>query len=380
MRQGTQTLSNPRGRLAQSLRSILEVVPATALLLDKSNNVIWANGRATLVLGYALDEMTGVPIEAFVVPSPRDSRPISFAGVRGAQSSPQSMTWAAVAHTKSGADLQAQVTMSASLPIGPEPQVVVVIELQNGDATDVPAPGDLQGIPHRTSASELGEMAAALGHEVDQPLTAILSNAQAAQRFLAQTPPAIGDLSELLAEVIADSARAHAIIRRMRQAARGETTGTTPIAVGSLVHDVIRLLRRETQACGATVCARIEDGLPQLRGDVVQLQQVLVNLLLNALDAVHDCRAEHRRIRVAVRATEDRSKVCLAVSDQGPGVEGDRLAALFTPFVTSKPQGLGLGLTISRTIVMAHGGQLWAEHNADRGLTFHIELPVHSRS
>jgi two-component system sensor kinase FixL len=374
---GLQAFSKPHGRLTQSLRSILEVVPAAALVLDTPNSVIWANGRATQVLGYALDEMMGMPIESFVVPSPRDNRPISFAAAGFAQGSPQSTTWAAVAHTKSGANLQAQLTMSASLPIGSQPHVVVVIEPQR---EDVPPPSILQGILHRTSVSELGDMAAAIGHEVDQPLTAILSNAQAAQRFLAQNPPALDDLRELLADVVADSARAHAIIRKMRQSVRGEPGGTSPIDLGGLLRNVIQLLRRETQTFGAKTCIRVEDGLPQLRGDADQLQQVLVNLLRNALDAVRDCRIEHRRIDVSVRATEDRGTVFITVSDQGMGVDDDRLGSLFMPFVTSKPQGLGLGLPISRNIVMAHGGQLWAERNADRGLTFHIELPAHSGS
>ncbi|MFP4896191.1 ATP-binding protein [Paraburkholderia sp. EG304] len=379
IRPGLAPLSKPHGRLLQSLRSILEVVPAAALVLDTSNNVIWANGSAIQLLGYALEEILGMPIESFIVPSARDNRPISIATMRVAQRSPQSMTWAAIAHTKSGAHLRAKATMSASLPIGPQTNVVVVIEPQREEAEGVPAASVPQGIL-RTRESELGDIAVAISHEVDQPLTAILSNAQAAQRFLAQNPPALGDLQELLADVVADSTRAHAIIRRMRQSARGETAGTSPIAVDGLVRDVIQLLRRETQTCGAKVFARIEDGLPQLRGDAVQIQQVLVNLLRNALDAVRDRPLEQRRIDVSVRAIEDRGTVCIDVSDQGVGVDDDRLGSLFMPFVTSKPQGLGLGLAISRSIVMAHDGKLWVERNADRGLTFHIELPSHSGS
>ncbi|WP_176383314.1 ATP-binding protein [Paraburkholderia youngii] len=371
-----QALSNPQDLLAQSLHRILEVVPAVALVLDKSHVVVWANGRATQILGYTLDEMSGMRIESILVPSPRDNRPISFAAERVLQGLPQSTTWSAVTRTKSGRELQAQVTMSASLAIEPEPRVVVVIEPQVVDATDVLAPGDLEGIPLHASTSDLGNLAAALGHEVDQPLTAILSNAQAAQRFLAQTPPAIGDLRELLADVVADSERAHAIVRKMRRSAKGEPTATSLVDLGCLVRDVIRLLRRETQARGATVCAGVAEGLPRSRGDVVQLQQVLVNLLLNALDAVRDCRVEHRRIDVTVCASDDRGKVCIAVIDQGPRVDADRFETLFMPFVTSKPRGLGLGLTISRTIVMAHGGRLWVERNAGRGLTFHVELPT----
>ena len=231
---------------------------------------------------------------------------------------------------------------------------------------------------HRERASELGEMAAALAHEVDQPLTAILSNAQAAQRFLAQEPPALGDLRELLAEVVADSVRAHAIIRKMRQSVRREPPESGPIDAGALVREAVRLLRRETRAARATMSASVAHSLPQLRGDAVHLQQVLVNLLSNALDAVEDCDEAQRSVSLEVTATADRGKVCIAIRDQGPGVDAEQFATLFKPFVTSKPDGLGLGLSISRTIVTAHGGKLWAERNADRGMTFHIELPAQS--
>ncbi len=363
--------------IAQSLHSILEVMPAVALVLDAAGNIAWANGRATRVLGYALGEMMGMPVEAVLVPSRSDERPISFAAVKPAEGQLHSVTRVAVARTKNGASLAAHVTASASLAMGPAARIVVVIEPVADDAVGT-APDNEQRRLHRERVSEIGDMAAALAHEVDQPLTAILSNAQAAQRFLAQNPPAMGDLCELLGEVVSDSTRAHAIIRKMRQPARSEAGEMSPVDVGSLVRDVIRQLRRETQACGAAVGARIEDGLPQLRGDAVQLQQVLVNLLLNALDAVHDCRAQDRRVCVAVSAAADRGKVCLDVRDSGPGVDAEQFGTLFKPFVTSKPQGLGLGLSISRTIIMAHGGQLWAERNADRGMTFHIELPAES--
>ncbi|MCP3710071.1 HAMP domain-containing histidine kinase [Paraburkholderia sp. CNPSo 3274] len=279
-----------------------------------------------------------------------------------------------------GTDIEARETNSASLAPGTGPRAGSVVEPDTANQVGATfAENELRRL-HRERASELGEMAAALAHEVDQPLTAILSNAQAAQRFLAQNPPALGDLQELLAEVVVDSARAHAIIRRMRQSARREPPEISAVDVGGLVREVVGLLRRETQAAGASITARIEPALPHLRGDALQLQQVLVNLLLNALDAVRDCDAADREVCIAVTVTADRGKVGIAIRDRGLGVDADQFATLFKPFVTSRPDGLGLGLSISRTIVMAHGGKLWAERNADRGMTFHIELPAQSAS
>jgi len=364
--------------VVQRLQSVLEVVPTAALVIDDAGHIVWINGRATLVLGYMLGEMMGMRLEDVLVARRGDERTFSFAGLKTARGLTQSVTRVAIARTKNGARIDVHVTASASLAAGAAARMVVVVEPADDAASG--AHGNEPRRLQRERASEIGDMAAALAHEVDQPLTAILSNAQAAQRFLAQNPPALSDLRELLGEVVADSTRAHAIIRKMRQSAKCEPAELDAVDVGSLVRDVIRLVRRETQSCGAAVGARIEDGLPPLRGDVVQLQQVLVNLLLNALDAVHECRAEERTVCIAVTATEDRAKVHIALRDDGPGVDATRFATLFKPFMTSKPQGLGLGLSISRTIVMAHGGQLWAERNADHGLTFHIELPAEGAS
>ncbi|HTR05957.1 MAG TPA: PAS domain-containing sensor histidine kinase [Paraburkholderia sp.] len=364
----------------RSLHGVLEVMPAAALVLDDRASIAWANGRATQVLGYALDELVGMPVERMLLPSRGNDRPVSFANLMNAEDISRSVTGHAVARTKGGADIDVRVTASPSVGPGPVARFVIVVEPDKaGLAVSAPHENEQRRL-HRQSASEVGDMAAALAHEIDQPLTAILSNAQAAQRFLAQNPPALDDLQELLAEVVADSARAHAIIRTMRQSARREPPETSTIDTSSLVRGAVRLVRRETQAAGAAITASIEDPLPPLRGDAVHLQQVLVNLLLNALDAVHECDAEDREVGVIVTATADRGKVCIAIRDRGCGVDADQFATLFKPFVTSKPEGLGLGLSISRTIVMAHGGRLWAERNADRGLTFHIELPAQGAS
>lgn len=366
------------GNFEQSLHSMLEVIPAVALALDGTGQITGANERATRVLGYTLGEMTRLHIPAVLFPSHNDERPISFATLNGEQGLPHSVTRGATARAKNGADIEVRVRASAPLGTGLAARIVVVIEPDLDDAEGA-VPGNGQRRLYRERASQVGEMAAALAHEVDQPLTAILSNAQAAQRFLFLDPPALSDLRELLGEVAADSMRAHAIIRKMRQSTRWEPAEAEPIDVRSLVCDVIRLLRRETKACDAVVDASFEDSLPQLHGDIVQLQQVLVNLLLNALDAVHERPIEDRRVRVIVTSSQDHHKIGIAIRDHGPGVDAERFATLFKPFVTSRPQGLGLGLSISRTIVMAHGGRIWVERNADSGMTFHVGLPVEPR-
>ena len=173
----------------RSLHCVLEVMPAAALVLDDRASIAWANGRAAQVLGYALDELVGMPVERMLLPSGRDDRPVSFANLKHADAVSRSVTRNAVARTKSGAEIDVRVTASASLGLGSAARIVVVVEPDTADlAASVPLENEQRRL-HRQRASEVGDMAAALAHEIDQPLTAILSNAQAAQRFLAQSPP-----------------------------------------------------------------------------------------------------------------------------------------------------------------------------------------------
>lgn len=229
---------------------------------------------------------------------------------------------------------------------------------------------------HLERVSDVGDMAAALAHEVDQPLTAILSNAQAARRFLSSTPPDIAELFELLDEIVADSTRAHAIIRKMRRFGQREQAEMSSIDMACLVREVIQHLHRRGQECDVLLGSHIDNGLPLLYGDAVQLQQVLVNLIINAFDAVLECGPGDRAVFVEVGAMPGGNAVRIAVRDRGRGMSDEQLAVLFKPFSTSKPDGMGLGLSISRIIVVGHGGRLWAERNRDRGMTFHIELPA----
>ncbi|HTH61230.1 MAG TPA: ATP-binding protein [Paraburkholderia sp.] len=371
-----QTRANVADQVAQALYGTLEVVPAVALVLDDAGKVVWANGRTTLLLGYALDEMTGTPVSSVLMPCARDERPITFASLTDASAMPHCVTRVAVARTRSGDEIEVRTTGTLSFIDGTTARVVVIVEPDPGDATGAAAQRSDQRRLHRERASEIGDMAAALAHEVDQPLTAILSNAQAAQRFLAQSPPNVGDLRELLGEVVSDSTRAHAIIRKMRKFAKREPVELRPVDLGCLVRDVVRLLHRETEAYGVALSTRIDDCMPQLSGDATQLQQVLVNLLMNAFDAVQARSVEDRAVCVNVTSSDDRSTLHIDIRDSGAGVTADQFGTLFKSFATSKPEGLGLGLSISRTLVTAHGGQLWAERNVDSGMTFHIALPA----
>ncbi len=229
-------------------------------------------------------------------------------------------------------------------------------------------------LAHIARVSTMGELAASLAHELNQPLTAILSNAQAAQRFLAVKPPDLEELHEILNDIVQDDCRAGDVIRRMRTLIKREELEFAPLDLENVVSDVVQLTHSDAILHDIRVVLEIDSDLPPVQGDRVQLQQVLLNLLLNAFDALKNSPADERS--VAVHADLDgASMLKIAVRDCGMGLNGE-IANIFQPFYTTKPDGLGMGLSISRSIVEAHGGRLWAENNQDRGVTFYFTLPT----
>jgi two-component system, LuxR family, sensor kinase FixL len=231
-------------------------------------------------------------------------------------------------------------------------------------------------LAHASRVSMMGQLASALAHELSQPLGAILRNAEAAELFLEHVPPDLDELRAILVDIRQDDQRAGNVIERLRTLLKRRSFVARALRVSDLLETVVTLTRID---CGARKVqleiAALAPGLPAVMGDPVQLQQVLLNLILNATDAVETLPADRRK--VAVRAApHERAEIEFAVSDLGPGVESEKLGRLFEPFFTTKPSGLGIGLSISRTIIEAHGGRIWAENNARYGATFRFTLPL----
>jgi two-component system sensor kinase FixL len=222
----------------------------------------------------------------------------------------------------------------------------------------------------------MGELAASLAHELNQPLTAILSNAQAAQRFMATNPANFEEVRAILADIVDDDSRAGAVIHRVRELLRKEARDFVALDLAGLIGDVAALLHSDAILHNVRVTLEPTENLPQVRGDKIGLQQVVLNLLLNAFDAIKDARRSEREVAVWAEAI-DGDTVRVGVRDGGPGLSGDIKDQVFEPFFTTKPEGIGMGLSISRSIVEAHGGRLWAENNTDGGATFYFTMPIY---
>jgi C4-dicarboxylate-specific signal transduction histidine kinase len=229
-------------------------------------------------------------------------------------------------------------------------------------------------LAHLSRVAMLGELSGSMAHELNQPLTAILSNAQAAQRYLARETPDLAELNAILTDIVTQDERAGEVIRRLHLLLKKGEFQKRSLDANEVVFEVLKLLRSDLTNHGVTVETQLAPGLPPLCGDRVQLQQVLLNLVLNASDAMAENAAPDRRITVRT-LREGEGGLRIEVSDLGRGLPPGEADMAFEPFFTTKPHGLGLGLSVCRTIINAHGGSLGVANNPGRGATFHCILP-----
>jgi PAS domain S-box-containing protein len=230
-------------------------------------------------------------------------------------------------------------------------------------------------LTHVTRVTTLGELAASIAHEVNQPLAAIVADAGASLNWLAAPCPDLERVRETLQAIAADGHRAAEVIRRIRQLATKSAPRKDPVNVNDVVRDVLSLVRAELRHHDVSLELRLAPELPAVLGDRVQLQQVSLNLVMNAIEATASVTSRPRQVTIR-SGPHDRDRVRVTVEDTGVGIAAKHRDELFNAFFTTKPEGMGMGLSISRSIVEAHGGQLWATPNEPYGTIFHVSLPV----
>ncbi|AJA09534.1 PAS domain S-box [Sphingopyxis fribergensis] len=228
-------------------------------------------------------------------------------------------------------------------------------------------------LTHVSRLTTLGQLAATIAHEVNQPLSAVVTYAKSGKRWLAREAPDAAEVSDCLDQIAANGTRAADVIARIRDMARKADPERGVIRLAPLIDETVALLRRDLQTHGVAIHVSIPEGLPPVAGDRVQIQQVLMNLMLNAEQAMAETPLHQREL--CVDASQDEDDVMIAVRDCGTGIRTDP-ESLFAPFFTTKKAGLGMGLSICRSIIEQHGGSLSAVNNDDEGATFRFRLPV----
>ena len=232
-----------------------------------------------------------------------------------------------------------------------------------------------QEMAHIGRVSAMGELTASLAHELNQPLTAILNNAQLAQRFLAAEVVDVEEMREILNDIVADDKRAAEVIRRLRLLLKKGDLEYVSLDLNEVVTEVARLVTSDAAIRNVSMVVEAAPRLPRVRGDRVQLQQVVLNLVLNGLDALDDSSPDRKRL--VIRTFRDSAAVVgVAVHDTGPGIADKSVDHIFDALYTTKPDGIGMGLAIARTIVEGHGGRLTAANHEDGGAILQFTLPV----
>ena len=224
--------------------------------------------------------------------------------------------------------------------------------------------------------SRMGELTSSLAHEINQPLAAIRSNAEAAQRFLSGAAPDIGEVRQILADIIRDDMRAVDVVRKVRALVRKEKPREEILDLNKTIQELVGLIRGEYLLQGLSFSMELSPDLKMIRADRIQLQQVILNLILNSAAAMRNSPWAQRKITVKT-AMPDNGTVKASVTDFGTGIDENNIERLFEPFYTTKPDGLGMGLSICERIITAHGGILKASNNTEGGATFAFTLPAH---
>jgi PAS domain S-box-containing protein len=230
-------------------------------------------------------------------------------------------------------------------------------------------------LAHANRVAAMGQLTASITHEVNQPITAAVTYALAARRFLSAEPPNFREVADALSLIVKEGNRAGEVVERVRALVKKVPARKDAVAIDDAIFEVIALTRTEAANNGVSVRTQLAEGLPRVQGDRVQLQQVMLNLIVNAIQSMSGVEDGNRELHISTVSVEPEG-VCVAVRDTGPGLRPESLPRLFEPFYTTKPDGMGMGLSICRSIVEAHGGRLWATPCEPQGALFQFTVPA----
>ncbi len=365
-----------RKQAEERLRLVVEAAPSAIIMVSPEGIMTLVNAQVEAVFGYGRQELIGHPIEMLVPEQFRTTHPDYHDGYRADLKARAMGTGRELfGRRKDGSHVPLEIGLS---PVQTSDGLFVlasIIDVTQRRAAEHEAQKQRNELAHLSRVMVLGELSSSLAHELNQPLGAILRNAEAAEMILAAPAPDLDELRAIIADIHADDRRAGDVIGRLRSLLKNRQLESLTISLATLVDEVISFVRGDALTRGVHLQIDMPRNLPPVRGDRVHLQQVLLNLIINGMDAVHD--RPHRERRVIIRAMVNADKMVeVAVSDTGGGIPAESLVRVFEPFFTSKPNGMGIGLAVSRTIIEAHQGKIWAENNADRGAAVRFTVPA----
>ena len=365
-----------RKQAEEQFRLVVEASPSALIMVNTEGSITLVNTQAEAIFGYTRQELIGRQIETLVPERFRSHHMEYRHGYFGdACARPMGAERELFGLRKDGTEVPIEIGLN---PIHAAEGLLVlasIIDISERKQAELEAAHRRNEMAHLSRVTTLGELSGSLAHELNRPLGAILSNAQAAQRMLANGGVDVAEFREILNDIVSEDKHAAEVIRRLRLWLQKGEVQHHSLRINKVVRDVLKLIRTDLISQNVSVDTELARNLPTVTGDPVQLQQVLVNLMVNACDAMADCDARERRLRIRTGLENGDGPVIVSVNDRGGGIQVKEVEQMFEPFFTTKPEGMGLGLSVCRTIITAHRGKLWATNNPDRGATFHFSLP-----
>jgi two-component system sensor kinase FixL len=360
-----------RKRMEERFRLVVESTPSAIIMANADGQIVLVNAQTEKFFGYRREELVGHAVELLVPERFRDEHPDHRAAFFASPSArPMGAGHDLFGRRKDGSEFPIEIGLT---PIQTGEGLVILSVIV--DITERKRAEEVrQELFHASRLAIAGELTASIAHEINQPLGAILSNADAAEMLLDNEPLPLDELRQILEDIRNDDLRASEVIKRLRGLLLRRKLEMQPLDLNEVISEVLNLIRAETVRRGVVLKTNLAAELPLIRGDRVHLQQILLNLFLNGMEAMADTpRPKKLLVHTTVRDDEFAE---IAVADGGTGIPPARLPRLFEAFFSTKKDGMGLGLSIVRSLVEAHGGQIWAENNPTGGATFRFTVPA----
>ena len=340
------------------LADIIDIAADAIISIDSTHRIILYNKAAENIFGYSADDMMGQTLDVLIPARMRTAHLKYITTFEG--SADRAGERPSVRGQRSNGEEFPAETAISKIEVGGEPlRTIVLRDISERVQADEALRQQRAELAHVLRTATMGELTATLAHELNQPLTAIRSNAEAGKRIMGANPPGFDEIGEIFDDIIDDDQRASEVIRHMRSLLSKQQLDAESLNINQVVGEVINLVHSDSVIKSVVMNLVPTEDLPPVLGDRVQLQQVLLNLILNGFDAMRDVPVNERRLTIQT-ARHGKKAVCVSISDTGVGFNSSAVERLFEPFHTTKTEGLGMGLPISRSIIEVHGGQIWA--------------------